>query len=118
MQLMPQTAAYMGVDPAKLKDPEQNIAAGAAYLSYLFQTAWKRYKLKGVRFHDVPQWLVQRIIAAYNAGPRFLFRDDFYAESRAYVRKVLLFYQSQVTDLRRRPQPAHPALALPSAALN
>lgn len=120
MQLMPATARYMGFDPKNLRDPEQNIAAGAAYMAELFSIAWRKYKLKGVRFHDVPQWLLQRVIAAYNAGPRFLFHDRFYPESRAYVRKVLLFYRSAVTDLRRnkRPVAQQPTLSLPAAALN
>lgn len=119
MQLMPATAREMGTDPSKLRDPEHNIAAGAAYMANLFQAAWRKYKLKGVRYHDVPQWLVQRIIAAYNAGPRFLFRDGFYPETRAYVRKVLLFYQSAVTDLRRpKRRSDYSSLSLPAAALN
>lgn len=120
MQLMPSTAREMGIDASHLREPAYNIAAGAAYMAWLFKTAWRKYKLKGVRYHDVPQWLIQRIIAAYNAGPRFLFRDDFYPETRAYVRKVLLFYQSAVTDLRRPSRAAaeQPAPSLPEAALN
>lgn len=105
MQLMPRTAEEMGVPSRLLTDPEHNIKAGAAYIEHLYQRAWRRYKLKGVRYQDAPTWVVQRVIAAYNAGPRFLYRDRWYRQTRLYVRKVLLFYQSDVTDIRRQPEP-------------
>jgi soluble lytic murein transglycosylase-like protein len=102
MQVMPRTAAEFGIPPDRLYEPEFNIAAGAAYVAELFRIAWRRFKLKGVRYRDAPLWLKQRIIAAYNAGPRFLFRDGgWYRQTRDYVRKVLLFYDSAVTDFRR-----------------
>lgn len=104
MQVMPGTAEGVGVSRRLLTEPEANIRAGAAYLAYLFRTAWDRFKLKGVRFQDAPLWVVQRVVAAYNAGPRFLVRDRWYRETRTYVRKVLLFYQSKVTDIRRLPK--------------
>lgn len=107
MQVMPATAGEVGVSAAQLHDPEGNILAGTAYLSVLFKAAWKKYKLKGLRFHDAPVWVLQRIIAAYNAGPRFLTRMPLMRETRHYVRKVMLFYNSRVTDLRRPPEPAH-----------
>jgi soluble lytic murein transglycosylase-like protein len=107
MQVMPATAREMGVSSSQLRQPEGNILAGTAYLSVLFRTAWKKYKLRGLRFHDAPVWVLQRIIAAYNAGPRFLTRMPLLRETRHYVRKVMLFYNSGVTDLRRPPEPAH-----------
>lgn len=118
MQVMPATAAMFGVSRAQLFTPEGAIAAGTAYLAELFEIAWKRYKLKGVRYHDVPLWVKQRIIAAYNAGPRFLFSDRFYPQTRNYVRKVLLFYRSRVTDFRRPARPAseYPSVPLPQSA--
>lgn len=102
MQVMPKTAEEFGIPANRLYEPEFNIAAGAAYVARLFQAAFRKYKLKGVRFRDAPLWLKQRIVAAYNAGPRFLFRDrGWYKQTRDYVRKVLLFYNSSVTDFRR-----------------
>jgi soluble lytic murein transglycosylase-like protein len=104
MQLMPRTARMFIRLPWKgrgLVDPEANISAGVGYLAELFTAAWRRYKLKGVRFHDAPPWLLQRIIAAYNAGPKFLFRRHFYKQTRDYVRKVMRFHQSKVADIRR-----------------
>ncbi|MFI5350309.1 MAG: lytic transglycosylase domain-containing protein [Elusimicrobiota bacterium] len=99
MQVMPETAGSMGVSGRSLFNPEANIRAGTAYLAYLFEHAWKRYHLKGVAFTRAPGWLIQRIVAAYNAGPRFLARHRLYRQTRDYVRKVLLFYRSSVTDL-------------------
>lgn len=103
MQLMPHTAQEMGVSPGQLTDPEANIRAGAKYVEHLFQRAWRKYNLKGVRYQDAPVWVVQRVVAAYNAGPRFLYRNRWHRQTRHYVRKVLLFYQSDVTDIRRLP---------------
>ncbi len=100
MQVMPATAGSMGVSRSALFDPEANIRAGTAYLAYLFERAWRRYHLRGVAFSLAPAWLVQRIIAAYNAGPRFLVHRRLYRQTREYVKKVLLFYRSAVTELR------------------
>ncbi len=111
MQVMPATAEQMGVSPRDLNDPESGIKAGAAYFQVLFKTAWRLFHLKGVRYTDVPHWVMQRVVAAYHAGPKFLTRSHWFASTRAYVRKVVLYYQSKVTDLRR---PAGVTRGLPS----
>jgi soluble lytic murein transglycosylase-like protein len=113
MQVMPATAAQMGVSARELNDPESGLKAGAAYIAELFKTAWRLFHLQGVRYTDVPPWVMQRVIAAYHAGPKFLTRSRWFASTRAYVRKVVLYYRSTVTDLRR---PAGTARALPSFA--
>ncbi|MDB5702774.1 MAG: lytic transglycosylase [Sphingomonadales bacterium] len=72
MQLMPGTAAALGVDPM---DPESNIAGGAAYLAQQIG-----------RFQSVPLGL-----AAYNAGPGAIVRWGGippYRETQAYVTSV------------------------------
>ncbi len=83
MQLMPATARALGVaDPY---DPVQNVRAGAAYLRTLID-----------RFGDLTS-----AIAAYNAGPGAVARYGGvppYAETRAYVERVLDAYRS---NLRR-----------------
>jgi len=99
MQVMPATAGEMGVPGRALFEPEANIRAGTAYLAHLFARAWHKYHLKGVSYRDAPGWLIQRVVAAYNAGPRFLAHRRLYAQTRDYVRKVLLFYRSKVSDL-------------------
>lgn len=75
MQLMPQTAAELGVrDPF---DVRQSIAGGVAYLAQL----WRRYG--GDR---------RRVAAAYNAGPGAVARRGellLPAETMAYVRQVM-----------------------------
>jgi len=101
MQLMPRTAEEFGVSRRVLDNPERNVAAGAAYLEHLFSRIFKKYKLKGVPYKNAPLWVVQRVIASYHAGPRFLYKDRWFRSTRAYVKKVLLFYQSRVTDIRR-----------------
>ncbi|MBI4371948.1 MAG: lytic transglycosylase domain-containing protein [Elusimicrobia bacterium] len=113
MQVMPATSGWMGVPADSLYDPEMGVKAGTAYLQYLLKRAWRRFHLRGVRYTDAPHWVIQRVVAAYHAGPRFLTRSRWYRSTRSYVRKVLLFYRSKVTDLRR---PGPIALALPSFA--
>ncbi|MFI5350562.1 MAG: lytic transglycosylase domain-containing protein [Elusimicrobiota bacterium] len=122
MQVMPTTSEQMGVAAGRLNDPESGIKAGAAYIQELFKTAWRLFHLKGVRYTDVPHWVMQRVIAAYHAGPKFLTRSHWFSSTRSYVRKVVLFYQSKVTDLRRpaagsRELPAFSAAVAPSGTL-
>ena len=111
MQVMPATAKGVGISPARLHRPQSGVKAGAAYIQVLFERAWKIFNLKGVRYTDAPMWVVQRVIAAYHAGPKFLTRQRLFPSTRAYVRKVILFYHSKVTDLRR---PAGVKLELPA----
>jgi soluble lytic murein transglycosylase-like protein len=101
MQVMPVTAEGLGVPADKLYDPEHGIKAGTAFLAELLRQAWKKFNLKGVRYTDVPEWIMQRVIAAYHAGPRFLKSTRWFKATRLYVKKVMLFYRSKVTDLRR-----------------
>lgn len=110
MQLMPDTAQMFVHLPWRgaLTNPDINIAAGIGYLAELFQAAWRRFKLKGLAYADAPAWLIQRIIAAYNAGPKFLFRDHFYTQTRNYVRKVMRFYHSKVAEIRLPPAQPRP----------
>jgi soluble lytic murein transglycosylase-like protein len=77
MQLMPRTAAALGVDPGST---ESNIAGGAAYLAQQIG-----------RFQSVPLGL-----AAYNAGPGAVVRWGGippYRETRAYVASVVRRWQ-------------------------
>jgi len=80
MQLMPETARELGVDP---HIPEQNVEAGTRYLRDLL------IKYEGQEDQ------VARAIAAYNAGPAAV--DKYkgvppYLETQAYVRRVLRDY--------------------------
>ncbi len=78
MQMIPSTAAHMGVKDAF--DPEQSIAGGAAYLEKQVQT-FGSYELA---------------LAAYNAGPGAVSRyGDIppYAETQTYVARVIGLYQ-------------------------
>lgn len=99
MQLMPPSAANMAGDDSLKRDPitlfdsSKNLALGQAYIAWLGDNA---------AGHDI-----FRMIAAYNGGPTTLARtealvgsdDSFlvieslpYAETRAYVRKVMSAY--------------------------
>lgn len=80
MQLMPGTAALMGVrNPF---DPEQNIAGGVGYLRYCLD-----------RF----QYNVPLAVAAYNAGPAAVAKFASippYSETQQFVQNVLGTYQA------------------------
>jgi len=80
MQLMPGTAALMGVrDPF---DPEQNIAGGVGYLRHCLD----RFQ------HNVPL-----AVAAYNAGPGAVAKYCTippYSETQSFVQNVMGTYQT------------------------
>jgi soluble lytic murein transglycosylase len=86
MQLMPTTAAHLGVaDPL---EPTQNVHGGVSYLRSLLD-----------RYGDLT-----RALAAYNAGPEAV--DHYggvppYRETRAYVNRVLTYYRHYHGDFAR-----------------
>jgi soluble lytic murein transglycosylase-like protein len=102
MQLMPQTAAAMGVtDPY---DPVQNVRGGTRYLRKLLD-----------RFGNL-----ELAVAAYNAGPSAVERYGGvppYAETRAYVRNVLALYRrrlrSQLGNVAMSGRSSAPAMIVP-----
>ncbi len=78
MQLMPETAAGLGVDPY---DKRQNIEGGAKYLRQMMDTFGGD---------------VQKAVAAYNAGPQAVKEYNGippYRETQDYVNKVLDIYR-------------------------
>lgn len=92
MQLMPSTAAEMGIDPL---DPDANLHGGARYLARQLS-----------RFQNVPLAL-----AAYNAGPGAVLRWGGippYAETRAYVAQILSRYQGTPASIVLRKIAATP----------
>jgi len=77
MQLMPETARKLGVDP---KDPKQNAEGGAQYLRDLLKL-----------YQDRPDQVLLAL-AAYNAGPAAVERYHGvppYEETRQYILRVL-----------------------------
>jgi soluble lytic murein transglycosylase-like protein len=78
MQLMPDTAASLGVDP---NDRKQNVEGGAKYLSQLI-----------AKYGFDTDEQKRKVFAAYNAGPRAV--DDYggvppYKEKQNYVKKCM-----------------------------
>jgi soluble lytic murein transglycosylase-like protein len=80
MQLMPETARTLGVNP---HDPAQNVEAGACYLRDLL-----------VRYDN----LLWHALAAYNAGTQAVDRHRGippYAETLGYINRITLDYQKK-----------------------
>ena len=76
MQLMPRTAAMLGVDDPF--DPEQNIEGGVRYISDLTD------KYKGD---------VEKALAAYNAGPARVDTGNIPDVSKRYVKNIMAIYR-------------------------
>jgi soluble lytic murein transglycosylase-like protein len=88
MQLMPATAASLGVDPA---DPAQNAQGGAAYLRQML---------------DAFDGDITLALAAYNAGPQAVRAHGGmppYGETRAYVDHVLSYMADQAAANASQP---------------
>jgi hypothetical protein len=86
MQLMPKTAADLGVKDSF--QPEQNVRGGTAYLDALL-----------TYYHDN----LALALAAYNAGPAAVARYRGippYAETRAYVARVIHEFNRRVRQRR------------------
>ena len=101
MQLMPDTAGKLGVHD-NLRDPEANIRAGTAFLRDLYRSARIRYGLKEKNMNRAPVWVQRRILAAYHAGPRMMFRDKWPKSTTAYVGKVMRYSTNPTLALNLR----------------
>ena len=86
MQLMPETAASMGV--VNLHHPTDNVRGGTRYLRMMID-----------RYGDLV-----RALAAYNAGPKAVDRYGGlppYRETQDYVQRVLAYYRHYHGDFGR-----------------
>ena len=86
MQMMPRTAGRFGVDD--MLDPEENIEAGAQYISAL-QRIFSTYSTD-------PEVVTTLVISAYNCGEGRTMEDlegrEQSAETTAYIKSVLNLY--------------------------
>jgi len=95
MQLMPETAARLGV--ADAMDPSANVEGGTRYLRAL---------LEYYNFNLI------KALAAYNAGPQRV--DQYrgvppYSETQAYVARIVRdFNRKKLAEEKAAAQPAHP----------
>ena len=84
MQVMPNTARYLGYEPEEMFDPEKAIEAGTRYLAEQL-----------IEFRRV-----DLALAAYNAGPdavrKYGNKVPPYAETQNYVSKILSRYRSSL----------------------
>ena len=102
MQLMPGTAAGLGVEDSF--QPEQNVRGGSAYLDALL-----------TRYHDN----LALALAAYNAGPEAV--DKYrgippYHETRAYVARVIHEFNRRVLARGALAQSAPASTQQPAAS--
>lgn len=87
LQVIPPTAARMGVNPKYLYDPEQNIIAGTRYLRFLCN-----------KFRDKSSSLgcnIDLVLAGYNAGEGAVRKYGGippYRETQQYIRNVKARY--------------------------
>jgi soluble lytic murein transglycosylase-like protein len=83
MQVMPDTGRRYGVKEKELKQPAQNIRTGAQYLADLI---------------DMFDGDLKLALAGYNAGENAVLRHGRnippFAETQAYVPRVLRFYDT------------------------
>jgi soluble lytic murein transglycosylase-like protein len=101
MQLMPGTAAQLGVNPF---DPDANVHGGARYLAQQL-----------ARFRSLPLAL-----AAYNAGPGAVLRWKGippYAETQYYVAQIMSRYQGLPISVPPKKTAAPVTLARPPEPL-
>jgi soluble lytic murein transglycosylase-like protein len=102
MQLMPGTAALMGVPRGRIHDPHENIEGGARYLRMM----WDRFGR------------LDLALAAYNAGPEAVERYGRqippFRETLAYVPRVMRLYRRNTNG--RPPAISSAAVAAREAA--
>lgn len=87
LQVIPGTAARMGVNPKYLYDPEQNIIAGTRYLRFLCNHFPDRSSIHGCN--------LDLVLAGYNAGEGAVRKYGGippYRETQHYVRNVKARY--------------------------
>ncbi len=107
MQLMPKTAAQLGVNDSLR--PDENVAGGASYLDSLL-----------TRYHDN----LALALAAYNAGPAAVDRWHGvppYRETRLYVARIIRDFNASVKNASKNAtlhaaQLAHPGPQLRSTS--
>ena len=90
MQLMPQTAKALGIDPADRFDPQTNVEAGSRYLKQMLDR-FGSYELALAAYNFGPTAVAKRLTAVQQDNKKPTWNNIKHlvpAETRAYVAKV------------------------------
>ena len=96
MQVMPETAKWLGFNPAHLFNPKLNIKVGVKFDKWLLKYWKRRVKKKQIEYYVL-------MLASYNAGQGKVKKTQFHKtlkldvlprETQDYIKRILRYYSN------------------------